>query len=1017
MKKSYTLMLLIFLMSAKPGYVQIVINELSNMNRHTIYNEEDETDDWIELYNPGTSAVNLKGWSISDNPDDPEKWIFPEIIIPAQQYILLYASGKEPENELVHHWESVIYSYDTWKYFSGNSEPPSRWYDLGFNEAAWSSGQGGFGYGTDTCINTFISPGTNSIYQRINFPAINLSNIMRAVLHMDYIDGFVAYLNGVEIARSNMNQPRPEYNDFASYSNEALLHKGERLQAWYLDQNLLRTILKGGTNVLAIQVHKASPESNQLSSSAFFSLGIGNESYNYKEVTPWMNLGETYFHVNFKLAEKEEIVLSNSFGAVADTYIVPEIQTDHSTGRKTDGSFTKGVFKTPTPGSSNNASICFEGYEPPPHFSLNGGFYDEGQSLILKAQSGTSVIRYTLNGGIPDQMASIYINHLDISQTKVVAGRSFSTGNRLPSRVVKNTYFIKENSTLPVFSITTDSLNLWDHTKGIYVKGPNASSDHPYYGANFWQDWEKIGHIEFFDKEKVKQISIDAGIKIHGGHSRVWDQKSFRIHCRSTYGTPVMNYPFIEDKAHIKSYKRIVLRNGGSEFWHTRFRDGFIQRLVKSTQLDYIAYEPTLVFLNGSYWGLYDIRERIDKHYLVSNYNLSDKCEFDILEYHGRLKIKEGSPTHFYNTYDFIISGEASDPKFYENTDYLFDLKNFADFYIVQTFVSNYDWMLDDFTSNFKFWRPRTPGGRWRYFLIDVDFGFGLKNGTMPSDNTLSLARHPIDPNPHSDLFNKMLYNEEFKNYFVNRYADLMNTCLHINNIKAMVESFKNKLEPEIARHVERWKYPSDWYKSIEHLLWFAENRVHFARKHVQNEFNLNKQVEVSLAVYPENAGQIKISTIIPDSLPWKGVYFDGVPVTITALPNQGFNFKCWGINGLIPDQNPDTSITLHITSDETFTAYFEIEEKTERVHNLTFEVHTFPNPSKHNIIVNIFTEITNTGDISFEVYDLMGKKMNEQKLPGNNQIILKKEDYLKGIYLLKISSDESVIMKKVIFN
>ncbi|MDQ3189998.1 MAG: CotH kinase family protein [Bacteroidota bacterium] len=1015
MKKKYLLIIILAFISLQ-GFSQIVINEVSNKNLNTIFTEEDEADDWIELYNSGSTSVNMKDWLISDKEKELNKWVFPEVIIPAGKHLLLVASGKDIRTTPVHHWESVIYSYDTWKFFAGTTEPPVDWNKTDFNDTSWPTGYGGLGYGSqDTCLKTTVAFGTTSVYSRGVFNIIDAEKITRAVLHMDFDDGFIAYLNGVEIARKNMNGPKSTYNSLASDWHNPVLYLGEVPDSWYLEQNLVKSLLKPGKNVLSVQVHNVSEFSNDLSSNAFFSIGLSDSDSDYKSLPGWLKLKGGFLHTNFKLSTGEELFLSNSQGNVVDSYIIPPLQLDQSIGRKPDGSANWCFFSSPTPESSNNNSNCYQGYEPVPVFSLNAGFYQADQIVTITTQSPTSVIRYTLNGNVPKSSDPVYSSPLHINKNTVISARCFSTVSNLPSKTVKGTYFINENITLPVFSISTDSMNLWGWETGIYVKGPGASADFPYFGANFWKEWEKEAHIEYFDKDNVRQVAMDAGIKIHGGYSRGFAQKSLRIHCRGSYGTSRINYPLIPDKEDILSYKRIILRNGGQDFYKTRFRDGLMQRLVKDAKLDYMAYEPAVLFVNGAYWGLIGTRERIDKHYLESNNNI-DPEKVDILKYHGYMQVKEGSDSGFINMRKFVINGNSQTSEYYEQVNNLLDLENFADFFIVETFYSNVDW-LGDGTGNMRMWRSQEPGGRWRYILADLDFGLGLRTGSLPSHNMLAIARDPNDSNVHSDLFNKMLSNVQFKNYFINRYADLMNTMLHIDNIKGIIPEFKIPIEPEIPRHVARWSYgKSDWYNALDHFENFAEERIDFAREHVQSGFGLVKQVEVTLNVVPEGAGQIKISTIIPDSLPWKGIYFDGVPVTITAMPNEWFTFKYWGQNGLL-NQDPNAEITLNLSSNETFTAYFDGSVDNKDNINTPFHLTAVPNPAMENMIINIYSPDDNNEMLSFEIYDLTGKSIQTSKCRKNSQIVLNKKDFRSGIYLIKLSNDSSFLTKKIVFN
>jgi hypothetical protein len=721
------------------------------------------------------------------------------------------------------------------------------------------------------------------------------------------------------------------------------------------------------------------------------------------------------YYLNFKISTGEEIVLSNSAGTIVDNYVLPEIQAGHSVGRVPDGAANWCFINSPTPKASNNGADCFAGYEAAPLFSLDAGFYQGFHSLTLSTANPAAEIRYTLNGSVPTRSDPLFSAAIDIDKNMTVSARVFGDANLLPSAIIKNSYFINENITLPIVSITTNPENLWNENTGIYVMGPGASSSYPYFGANFWKDWEKEAHVEFFNREKQRVASEHTGLKIHGGYSRGFDQKSFRLQFRAKYGSPSLKYPIIPARSETQSYKRLILRNGGQDFYRARMRDPMAHMLLKNSHLDVLSYEPAVVFLNGEYWGLYEIRERTDKHYLATYHDVS-KDKLDILEHMGNLRIRQGSDTGFVNLHKYIVNADPGDDFFYPTIEEKLDIENFADFFIAQTFYSNYDWMGEQ-TGNMRLWRSREPIGRWRYFLVDVDFCFGLKNGTAPSDNTLALARKPPASNYHSRMFDQMLKNTRFRNYFINRYADLMNTALHIDSIRAMVADIKTQMEPEITRHASRWKYgQGSWFKGIEELLKYAEARIDHARMHVQNEFNLEKQVEITLNVEPPGSGFIQISTITPAEHPWTGIYFDGVPVNIKAIPAPGFMFRHWGENGLIQPGESADSLLLEFNSNESFTAFFLYTGIKENA--LTpFKLRIAPNPSQDimNIEITVKEEFV-FSNYTFSVFDFMGKLLEEKQLQGNREVYLSKSNYAPGVYFVRVGFGENFLTERIVF-
>jgi hypothetical protein len=705
-------------------------------------------------------------------------------------------------------------------------------------------------------------------------------------------------------------------------------------------------------------------------------------------------------HISFKISGGDyKLTLKNSMGAEIDEYYIqPALQTDNSYGRNPDGSSNWCFFKTPTPNASNNSSACYAGYEPAPVISSNGGFFGGPQTISVS--SATGQVHYTVDGSIPSATSPVYTGPVTLTSTKVLATRTFSTSGLLPSPVVKKTFFISEsNIDVPIFSLTIDSLDLFDSLTGMYVDGPAADTALPHYGANYWKDIEKPCYIEYFDKNKIKQFGTPAGLKIFGGYSRAFAQKSFKVKCRAHYGTPEVNCSLIPEKKYINSYRDIILRNGGTDNGGTHFRDAFMQRLLKKQHVDYMAYEPAVVYLNGNFWGFYEIREREDEAYLEKNMGYTAD-QVDFLEHSGLIYTIAGSDTGFYNMYNYITTANSSSPGYYSHVGKMLDIENFCDYFIAETYYGNKDW-LGDWVNNIKLWRPRMQGGKWRYILWDLDFGMGLYSS--PYTNYLDKARYPFMPNEHSDMFDALLNNTEFKNYFVNRYADLINTVYTHRNVHDVAYEMRDEVNSIMAMHFNKWGGTySAWSSAISGMMDFNEDRREHARNHIVSEFNLNGQVDVDLDVMPAGAGKIRISTIVPDSLPWTGVYFDGVPVKITALPNPGYKFTYWTSN--TGEEEKNISFEKNISSDDKFTAHFEMME---------FGLEAYPNPGNDQVTVSY--ELPEDSEVSLKLYSVMGNEVMDvvagSMQKGGRHTVpfsMKGAGLANGLYIMKIEAGEN---------
>ena len=899
-------------------FSQVVINEFSPANNAEIIGPSGNTDDWIELYNAGSSTVDLTGFGLSDDAGHPYKFRFGSGELEPGDYAIVFASDRDFPY-VIDHWELVIDKNDDWRYKPCSSQPDTNWRNLSFIDNSWNVGPGGFGFG-DGDDNTTISQ-VPSVFMRIHFNVADVSNILTGVLHMDYDDGFVAYLNGVEIARANLGSPgtRLPYDFYASGSHEAHMYSGGDPEEFQIDLNLLKRILIQGDNVLAIQVHNSSSTSNDLSAIAFLAFGVRDRGYTYRHHHSWFEAPTMGgYEANFKLSRTgETLFLADSSGNVLDQRTFGNMQPDHSYGRKPDGSGSWSLFKDPTPGESNNSSTSYTGYCPAPDFSHQPGYYSSSFSLSASCSLSGATIRYTTDGSEPTSSSSSWSSNRNISSTTVVKARVYKSGY-LPSEIISNTYFKNVDLELPVFSITTDPDNLWDYNTGIYEMGPNASNTSPYFGANFWQNWDRPARIEYFDKNKERQLSFGADIAIFGNYSRSKPQKSFEIKLDKSLESGSLDYALIPDKPFLKDFDNFVLRNSGTDWNRVHFKDAFLERVMKPTYSGYLATEPCNVYLNGEYWGVYCIYENHDQHWMRENYGYG-KEEIDYLLESTDITTKLGSSADFKNMADYAKTANPSSSSYYETIASQLDIQNFTDYMIAETYFDNQDWM-GDWTNNIKIWRP--VGGKWKYLLYDLDYTVGFAGPV--TTNTINTARNPASGNRTSDMFDAMLDNTEFRTYFVNRYADLINTIFLPDHLDDIKDSFKDSMDADMPEHFAKWgSSVSSWESKIDDMMDWLDDRPDVMRDFIKSEFGFSKKVTLELKVSPSNAGRVLINTIVPDSYPWEGVYFKGNPVTITAIPNPGYTFDHWRSNSVISSNDPNQTLTKNFTGSDVITAYF----------------------------------------------------------------------------------------------
>ena len=700
-------------------------------------------------------------------------------------------------------------------------------------------------------------------------------------------------------------------------------------------------------------------------------------------------------HTNFKLsASGEELTLKTSTGATIDSVTFTALKDDESFGRKTDSSSEWVVFSKPTPLKTNVYSSETLAVKDPV-FSHNGGFYTSGFNLQLTTDEPGTKIYYTLNGSDPvpgSQGTFEYINPLLVksragdpnvlsmisnitndpwSQWKAPKGEVFKCttikavairNGSNKSKIFTNSYSVDKDMmtryNLPVISLVTDQANFFDKTTGIYVNGNYE---------NRGEEWERPVHIEFFEKDGTLAFSHNSGLRINGGWSRKNAQKSFRLYADHGYDDidkyKYEIFPGLKKKVSGKKldkFDTLVLRNAGNDCTWTgvMFRDALTQGLVSHLNIDTMAYRPSVVFLDGEFWGIYNIRERYDSEYLKSHYNV-DKDKVVMLDVFETLEVIEGETSDCALYQDDVIkylqNNNITNSAVYEYIKTKIDIENYINYNVTEIFCGNTDWP----GNNLSIWKYKTEDGkyhpeapygqdgRWRWLLRDTDFGFGFQNKSpsfdsiryATTDERVSGAALNSNNTWAVFLLKTLIKNTEFRNQFINSFADQLNTSFIPARVNAKVDELKAGIQTAMPEQCNRWQaismtnenqnpYPfpgqSDptWDDSIKVVKNYAEQRPSYMRQYIVNKFK-NEGVtgtsEINLKTNPTE-GYVKVNTIdikattpgITNPSDWTGLYFKGVPVTLKAVPNQGYQFDHWeGVSGVTATSD---TITLDLT-------------------------------------------------------------------------------------------------------
>lgn len=615
----------------------------------------------------------------------------------------------------------------------------------------------------------------------------------------------------------------------------------------------------------------------------------------------WADNDDAGYHTNFRLSKGGEIVILSDPGLVIlDSITFIEQIEDVSYGRLNDGGSEWAYFSKPSPGTSNSSGST-ELVAAPPAFSMSSGFYDGKQTLELKAQSADANIYYSLDGSVPTQSSTKFQNPINLNSTGVVRAIQLQVGY-LPSPVITKTYFIDETTTLPVFSIVTDPDNLWDENAGIYVEGANYVWG--WGNGNFWQDWEKPCYVEFWEDNRKQKIAQAAGLRITGALTRTASQKSLRIIARSDYGKTKFSYRFFKDKD-ISSFNDIVLRSSGNDWGFTMIADGLMATIVSGQlDIDYNAYRPSVLFLNGVYWGIHNIREKIGDDYVEENHGV-DKDNIDLLAQVD--DVREGDRIAYAELLSFVLSNDMTKESSYDYVESRIDIQEYCNYYVTQIFYANHDWP----SGNIKYWRPRTEDGKWRWILYDTDLAY-----RQFWRDTFDWA---INGNPDypgsTTLFKALIANERFETLFLNTYQYQMATTFAPERLISIIDSLQEMIRPEIGRHIQKWygqhswtftnaigdyvenpwlENMQAWERNIDMFRSYALVRPQYINGFVSDYFGFGKPVNVVLETSPRGSGKIWVNNkraVVGSS---EFVFFENQPTKLDPISNLNTVFQDW---------------------------------------------------------------------------------------------------------------------------
>ena len=602
------------------------------------------------------------------------------------------------------------------------------------------------------------------------------------------------------------------------------------------------------------------------------------------------------FHTNFKIsAAGEAIYLTEPTGTVIDQSPAVALDSDRSIGRKPDGTADWYYYTSPTPGWANPAHLALTGRSAAPEIDEPSGYYTGTLAVTIQTEEPLDTVYYTLNGDVPRRDNALpYTGPLTVDTTTILRARTLRAG-ALPSPTVTRSY-IFETFNLPVVSLVTEHDNLFG-SSGIY--------------RNYKSGEERPVHLSYLTRDRQLGFTLDLGVKIHSPESA--DQKSLRLYARSAYGSDRIDFPLFEDYP-VTTFRRLVLRNGGNDGTQKggiHIKDGFAHRLYRQLNPHYAvaAYQPVHVLLNGDYFGIYNLRERQDEHYLEAHYGFAPE-EVDFLEYDyaepNRKKTISGDWRDYDALKSFVTAADLSAPADYGTVARWIDVDNFIDYQLFEIFIGNQDWL----NNNIKFYRPRRAGARWRWVLWDIEYGLGTQvdqSVGSPEYDFLNMALSwgGWGSGDYTWLLRNLMDNPTFRDRFVRRYLDLHNTLFLPDHLTGELDAVREIIEPDLYRQLERWGKSREAYdEHYAHTTNFLRRRAGFNLAHLSERYDLADTLhQITVDVSAPGAGNVQLNTLFLDEhipgwqerpYPWHGQYPRDYTVELTAVPQPGYTFSHW---------------------------------------------------------------------------------------------------------------------------
>lgn len=505
----------------------------------------------------------------------------------------------------------------------------------------------------------------------------------------------------------------------------------------------------------------------------------------------------------------ETLILSDKDGAELSRVKVPEQYGNVSWGRPAGGG-EYGYFETATRGAKNGKTVC-SGRTEEPQILTAGGFYNEG--VVVYVSGGGTTVHYTTDGETPTEKSREFpAEGLVLKKTTPLRVKAFREGE-VSSATVSATYFIDDEQLTPVVSLITDDKYLFNKKTGMLVKGSGST-------PNYSKGFEYPVHIEYFNGEGVQEISQNGTMTVSGHSARINAQKSIALYARKSWGEGTFQFNPFPTRDYTE-YKSLLLRAANSDAYATRVRDIVASSLAEGQDILYQDHVVIQVYINGEYWGHYNLREKINKHFIAAYEGVTEEKDIDAIDILARTGtdqfLQNGDNRDWLALCDYCRKEDLNDPEKLAYVEERLDIDNMFTHAAYEIILGNVDF------TNVRVYR--VPGGKWKYLLFDVEACWRNLDKT-PIEYYIKPLNAKIQGFRHEPL-NALLKVPEMKAKFLRRVSELLSTVFRWDNVEKHFDDILAQVEPILPRHIARWKNMklSNWQTNIKATKYYARVR------------------------------------------------------------------------------------------------------------------------------------------------------------------------------------------------